>query len=190
MAGDLKDDGLALETVRLLELCRSGDQAALDEMFSRVYRELRSMARRARRGRRDTMGTTGLIHEAYLKLSGASRLTATDRKHFCRTAAKAMRQILMNAAEARLAQKRGGEQPHQSLIDDLMGSEQDQQQIIDVGKAMEKLRAFDARMSDIVELRYFGGYTAEECAELMDISVATVQREWRLARAWLNQSLG
>lgn len=179
----------ALPTSQLLEQCSDGNQAALDEVFARVYRELRAIAHSARRGRVDTIGTTGLVHEAYLKLSGASKLSLADRRHFCRTAAKAMRQILINAAEARLSQKRGAGQPHVSLIDEMLGNEQNQQQIIDVGKAVETLHEMDPRMAQIVELRYFAGYTSEECAELLDISVPTVQRDWRLARAWLGQSL-
>ena len=179
----------AMSTARLLSQCGEGNQAALDEVFARVYRELRAMAHNARGGRPDTMGTTGLVHEAYLKLSGASQLSLADRRHFCRTAVKAMRQILINAAEAKLSKKRGAGQPHLSLIDEMLGNEQDQQQIVDVGKALETLHQVDPRMAQIVELRYFAGYTSEECAELLDISVPTVQRDWRLAHAWLGQSL-
>ena len=183
------DDHGRMETAQLLTRCNDGEQPAIDEMFRRVYSELRAMAHRVRRGARDTLGTTGLIHETWLKFQGASRLGLTDRQHFCRTAARAMRQILINAAEARLAAKRGGEAPHATLVDEVVGQADDPQQIIDVGRAIERLHEFDPRAADVVELRYFGGYTSEECAEILDVSIPTIQRDWRLARAWLGREL-
>lgn len=178
-----------LDTVQLLTLCEQSDQTALDEMFSRVYRELRALAHHASRSGNNSLGTTSLIHEAYLKLRGAQMLSINDRRHFCRTAARAMKQILINAAEAKLTQKRGSGHAPESLIDEIVGRYDDQQQILDVGVALESLRAIDARMADVVELRYFAGYTAAECAELLDLSVPTVQRDWRLAKAWLVKEL-
>ncbi len=185
----MREELKSADTAELLALCDNGDKQALDEVFERVYRELHSMAHQLRRGAQDTMGTTGLIHEAYLKLGNAASLSINSRKHFCRTAAKAMRQILINAAQTRQAKKRGEGQHPESLIEEIVGSYQDQQQIIDVGRALEALRDLDARMADIVELRYFGGYSSNECADMLDLSVPTVQRDWRLARAWLAQAL-
>jgi RNA polymerase sigma factor (TIGR02999 family) len=179
-----------LETTQLLARCNGGEQEALDEVFRRVYAELRAIAHRARRGAADTLGTTGLIHETWLKFQGAANLSLTDRQHFCRTAARAMRQILINAAEARLAAKRGGDAPHASLVDEIVGQSADPQQIIDVGQAIERLHEMDPRAAEVVELRYFGGYSSEECAEILAISTPTVQRDWRLARAWLSRELG
>ncbi len=181
--------GDAAETRILLERCRLGDPGALDEVFERVYQQLRILAHRARGGAQDTMGTTGLIHETYLKLNNAQQLSASDRRHFCRIAARAMRQILINAAEARSAQKRGDGQSPLSLVEELVGSESDCQRMLDINGVLDDLRKQDERMADVVELRYFGGYTSEECAELMEISVPTVQRDWRMAKAWLAQSL-
>lgn len=178
-----------VETAQLLALSNEGDKQALDELFSRVYRELHSMAHHIRRSAQDTMGTTGLIHETYLKLGGAKSLSINDRKHFCRLAARAMRQILISAAEARTAKKRGAGERPESLIEEIVGNYVDQQQIIDVGQAMTAMRELDPRMADVVELRYFGGYTNDECAQLLDLSVPTVQRDWRLAKAWLTQAL-
>ena len=183
------ETGDSSETAVLLERCRDGDPGALDAVFERVYRELRTLAHRVRGGARDTLGTTGLIHETYLKLNGATRLSAADRRHFCRIAARAMRQILINAAQAKDSQKRGGGQPHVSLIEELVGSESDRRQLLDVDRVLDDLRERDERMADVVELRYFGGYTSEECADLLEISVPTVQRDWRMAKAWLAQSL-
>lgn len=177
------------ETAVLLKRCRDGDTSALDAVFERVYIELRMLAHRVRGGARDTMGTTGLIHETYLKLNGASQLSAKDRRHFCRIAARAMRQILINAAEARISQKRGAGQPHLSLIEELVGSEADGQRMMDIDRVLDELRERDERMADVVELRYFAGYTSEECADLLEVSVPTVQRDWRMAKAWLAQSL-
>lgn len=177
-------------TIDLLKRCESNDKAALDEVFHRVYGELRSLARRAHRGGSATLQTTDLIHEAYLKLSNAQSLSVESRRHFCLVAARAMRQILLNAAEARSARKRGGADRPLELIETMVGeAELDYATILTIAESVEALRGHDARMAEVVELRYFAGYTSEECANILNLSIPTVQRDWRMARAWLKGRL-
>lgn len=169
---------------------REGDPAALNDLFDCVYRQMRVLARRIRRpGSPPTLGTTALIHEAYLKLAESDSLSLQDRSHFFRTAAMAMRQILINAIEARQSQKRGAGVEHFELQDDLLGTIEDPQSTLDLAKAVDRLRQIDARLAEIVELRYFAGFTSEECAEVLGMSVPTVQRDWRLAKGWLHREL-
>ena len=177
---------------RLLSELESGNDAALDALYPIIYDELRAIARSHRR-RWDgdtTLGTTALVHEAFLKLSRADEVHATSRLHFLRVASRAMRQILSNYARDWRAIKRGNEAAHVPL--DIVDAEhrgfaehEHLENIENLEEALKKLEAFDKRLSDVVECRFFGGLSIEDTAAALQISPATVKRDWALARAWL-----
>lgn len=176
---------------------RPRDPAALDALFPLVYDELRALARRHRRGWSGdhTLDTTALVHEAYLKLAGAERVSAASRAHVLGVAAKAMRHILCDYARERRATKRGGDAPRLSL-DELVaagaGGALTAEQSDTLGaldEALDRLAAAHPRLADLVECRFFGGLTIEDTAAALDVSPATVKRDWALARAWLYRAL-
>ena len=177
---------------RLLSELESGNEAALDALYPIIYDELRAIARSHRR-RWDgdtTLGTTALVHEAFLKFSRADAVHATSRLHFLRVASRAMRQILSNYARDRRALKRGNESAHVPL-DVLHGenreitSHERAENIANLEEALQKLERFDKRLSDVVECRFYGGMSIEDTAAALKVSPATVKRDWTLARAWL-----
>ncbi len=171
----------------LLAAWSSGDQSALNKMMPLVYSELHRIARRAwsQHPNNDTLQPTALINEAYLKLANAEDASFQDRCHFFAVACKAMRQILVNHAKSRLSGKRGGGLANVSLDDVQPAVHQEAAEIVALHEALEALQAVDPRKSTVVEMRYFGGLSVEETAEAMGISVATVKRDWRMARSWL-----
>lgn len=180
---------------RLLSELEGGNDGALDELFPIVYDELRAIARRHRRGwdGDTTIGTTALVHEAYLKLTGVEQVRATSRLHFLRVASRAMRQILSNYARDRRAMKRGGDVAHipLDLVSDEAGAPAapDIESIATLEEALRKLEQADPRLSDVVECRFYGGMSVEDTAAALGISAATVKRDWALARAWLYREL-
>ena len=161
-----------------------------------VYDELRAMARLHLRRRRpgQTITTTVLVHEAYLKLVSPRGTSWEDRSHFFSVAALAMRQILADSARRRVAKKRGGEDVRIALDELRPGGEPDAEaravEVLAVDRALTALAALDERLSRLVELRYFAGLTEQETAQVMGISERTVRRDWRKARAFLFQALG
>ena len=163
------------------------ERQALDDLFSATYEELRRLAATVRRGDRGvTLNPTALVNEAWLKLAKNPRVADTSRIHFRRIAARAMRQVLVEAARRRLAAKRGG--PDVTFVSYDDGSDASggwTHDVLDVDAALEALAELDPRQARVVECRYFGGFEIAEVAELLDISEATVQRDWRAARAWL-----
>jgi len=165
----------------------------IEEMFPLVYKELRQMAARKLRSERDghTLCTTALVHEAWLELTKLNRIQWQNRAHFLAVAAQAMRRILIDYAVARRRQKRGGGQPLESLDqgDALAIAHERGDELVELDEALERLMAMDERQARIVECRFYGGMTVEETAEALDISPATVKREWATARAWLNREL-
>ena len=175
------------EVTHLLAAWSSGDQSALDTLMPLVYNELHRIARRAwsQYPRSDTLQPTALINEAYLKLANADSATFQDRCHFFAVASKAMRQILVNHAKSRLTAKRGGGAVNVSIDDVQPAVHQEADEIVALHIALEALYGVDPRKSTLVEMRYFGGLSIEETAAAMGISIATVNREWRLARSWL-----
>ena len=181
-------------TEALLAASRAGDAAAFDQLFARVYRELAQVAHRVRRtsSGAETLDTTALVHEAYLKLlpGREEKVAWTDRAHFLAIAARAMRQVLVNAAHARLSQKRGGGAVPVPLEDAPVAAPVRPEHLVALDEALERLAALDARQAQVVEARVFAGLTAEETAEALGVSVPTVQRDWRAARAWLARELG
>lgn len=179
------------EVTRLLASSAEGDQEAFDRLFPIVYDELRQVAhRRLRRERRGhTLNTTALVHEAYLKLVDLDSIQYKGRAHFFAVAAQAMRNILVTYAIRRKAQRRGGGQQKVPLDDAMPVTEQQADEILALHEALERLEAVHERQGRVVECRFFAGLTIEEAANVVGVSNATVKRDWRLARAWLNREL-
>ncbi len=173
----------------LLEAASSGDRSAFDALVPLVYAELRALAHRRRARGGGGLETTELVHETYLKL-GASRAQAwNDRHHFFAVAARAMRQVAVDAAREALAGKRGGAVIHVPIDEVTIGSAEDAAGLLDVDRAITRLCGIDARLALLVELRCFAGLSVEEAAEALRISERTVKREWRKARALLVDDL-
>ncbi len=178
---------------QLLVAWRSGDDdRAAERLFPLVYGQMRRMARGQLRGRRpgQTLSSQTLVHEAYLKLERAEALDLRDRSHFFAVAARAMRQIAVDHARRRVRHKRGGgAEPapvdEVQLADPQLGPEE----LVQLDEALGQLRSLDARLCSVVELRYFAGLEVEEVATALDISSATVKRDWRKARAFLFDAL-
>jgi RNA polymerase sigma factor (TIGR02999 family) len=175
------------EVTRLLGAWSSGDQQALHALMPLVYAELHRIARRAWSSRDfgDTMQPTALIHEAYLKLMHADQSEIKGRSHFFAVASIAMRHILVNHAMANLSEKRGGGAVKLSLDDVDAAVERESSEVVALHEALDGLQAIDPRKSRVVELRYFGGLSIEETAEVLGVSTITVNRDWKLARTWL-----
>jgi RNA polymerase sigma factor (TIGR02999 family) len=176
------------EVTQILASLRAGDQAALDRLFPLVYQELRALARRQlRRGAHGaTLQATGLVHEAYLKLAGASALDVQSRGHFLGVAARAMQQVLIDQARARLAQKRGGEWARTTLDTGDAAVDVSPDDVIALSDALAQL---EPRQRQVVEYRFFAGLEEQEIAAILGVTERTVRRDWVKARAWLFRSL-
>jgi RNA polymerase sigma factor (TIGR02999 family) len=176
---------------QLLAELRGGDQEAFDRLVPLVYAELRRIAQSQLRGVRSaTLNTTVVVHEAYLKLGGAAGIDYADRGHFFAVAATAMRQVLLDHARRKLAEKRGGGAAH-TLLDDVEIAVEDRAaELVELDQALTRLAELDERAARIVELRFFAGLKVEEIAEALEVSAPTVKREWRRARAFLYRELG
>jgi RNA polymerase sigma factor (TIGR02999 family) len=179
----------------LLKAWSRGDERALEELTPLVYAQLRVQARRyLRRERADmTLDSTGLVHELYLRLTRAEHVDWQDRVHFFALSAQLMRRILVDAARARAAAKRGGaaeRNEHASLdLDQVPASETNARSLCALDDALEELRRIDPRRVQVVEMRFFGGLSVDETAAVLQVSPQTVMRDWRLARAWLAREL-
>ena len=163
----------------------------VDQLVPFLYGELRRIARRQLRGERadHTLNTTALVHEAYVKLAGFDRLAFQNRSHFLAVASQAMRRILVDYAAARNAQKRGGELEKQSLEDTVPQAGLPIERLLAVDAALARLEELNPRLTRVVECRVFGGMNIDETAEALDVSAATVKRDWSFARAWLDREL-
>ncbi len=170
---------------------RAGDEQALNRLMPVVYRELYRLGQRSmRRERRDhTLQATALIHEAYLQLIQQRRVVWQDRSHFFAVAATMMRRILLHHAERKHSAKRGGPQPLLQLDEAAILGHEPSVDLLALDQAIETLQQLDPRSGRVVELKFFAGLTAKEIAEVLKISEATVKREWRMARAWLQHHL-
>lgn len=179
------------EITQLLMNWGQGDQAALDELVPLVYPELRRLAKRLmnRENRAHTLQTSALINEAYLKLVDQKNVEWENRAHFFAVAAQVMRHILIDHARRYGYEKRGAGAPHVPLDEAAIVQEERAAQLVALDEALNALAALDPRKSQIIELRFFGGLTAEETAEVMKISPSTAQREWRAAKAWLHHTM-
>jgi RNA polymerase sigma-70 factor (ECF subfamily) len=183
-----------LDITRLLQEWQGGNAEALERLVPLVYNELHTLAsrylRRERRGH--ALQTTDLVNEAYLKLAGQRRVDWKNRAHFFGVAAQLMRRILVDHARRGGSAKRGGRALHVTLDDELAGAAASAQGAVDVfalDRALSRLEARDARQGRVVELRFFGGLTFEEAAEVMSLAPITVKREWAVAKAWLYREL-
>ena len=179
------------QVTQLLERWGRGDQSALDELTPLVYNELRNVADAyLRRERPDhTLQATALVNEAYLRLIGQKHGRWQGRKHFFGIAARLMRQVLVEHARKHKAEKRGGGRVAVTLEQFAEVSSTPDVDILAVHEALERLAVFDARQAQIVELRFFGGLSIDETAEILGVGHATVEREWTMARAWLRNEL-
>ena len=175
----------------LLGQLSDGKREAVDQLMPLIYEQLQAMAKRQLRGERPdhTLNSTALVHEAYLKLVDQTRVSWQNRAHFFAVAAQAMRRILVNYANRRLAAKRGGGQIIATFSDDELVRETRAEELVALDAALEELAQLDERRCRVVELRFFAGLTQEETAEVLGVSVPTVRRDWRLARAWLGRHL-
>lgn len=181
-------DGIS-EALRRL---RAGDEGALERLVPLIYDDLRRLARRQIGWRRpgQTLATTGLVHETYLKLLAERQASWRDRGHFFAIAARAMRQILIDHAKGRRRQKRGGGATHVVFDEQRIGMEAEIDHILAVDAALTALGKIDERLARIVECRFFAGLSDEETAEALGISPRTVQRDWARARSWLKDDMG
>ena len=173
----------------LLQELRAGDPRALERLIPIVYDELRRLAHHRLGSRSATITTTELVHEAYLKLVATDRLTLQDRHHFYSLAATAMRQILIDRARRRTAEKRGGGALHVELGDEATAGDRIED-VLSLESAFLRLQEVDARLARVVELRFYAGLAVEEVAELLEVDPRTVKRDWRKARALLLAMLG
>jgi len=175
----------------LLERLREEDRDALDALLPLVYDELHRLAHLELRGEGPdiTLRTTALVHEAYSKLVDNHAVNWQGRSHFFGVAARAMRQVVINRARKRQAQKRGGNAPHLPLDEGRIAVDQQADRLVALDEALDRLAAIDDRQSRVVECRYFGGMTIEETATALDVSPSTVKRDWRTAKVWLSREI-
>ena len=175
------------EVTGLLRAWSSGDNGALARIVELVYPELHDIARRclSRERPNHTMEATALVHEAYLRLVDARQIQWQDRAHFFAVGARVMRRVLVDYARARDSAKREGRYQRAEFDQALLRSARPDPILIRLDEALQQLAEFDSRKAQVVEMRYFGGLTAEEIAAVLDISPQRVQRDWRLAKSWL-----
>lgn len=166
------------------------DRPELDRLFSATYEELRQLALAVRAGDpSETLNPTALVNEAYVKLAGTLRTELASRLHFKRIAARAMRQVLVDAARKRAAHKRGGAFVVVTLDESADATVQRSEDLIALDSALTSLASMEPRQALMVECRFFGGLEISETAELLEVSESTIQRDWRAARAWLGREL-
>ena len=179
------------DITRILHELKGGADGALETLMPLVYDELRAMAhRRLSPGARDvTLDTTALVHEAYVRLFDRSRLDWNDRRHFFSVAAIAMRQIVVDHARRRSADKRGGALQRVDLDSSCLAVDAQAEEILALNDALSRLSRLDERLARVVELRFFAGLSVEEVAEAMETSERTVKRDWRKARALLYRAI-
>jgi RNA polymerase sigma factor (TIGR02999 family) len=184
----MRDDG---EVTRVLAEIRRGHHDNLDPLLPIVYAELQRLAQRQLRGERGdhTLQTSDLVHEAYLKLDALGHIQWKNRAHFFAIAVQAMRRVLVDHAVRRQAAKRGGKRRRVPLDEAMMISDAQSDDVLAVHDALFELEAIGERLARIVECRYFAGLSIEATAEALEISTATVKRDWIMARAWLHRKL-
>jgi RNA polymerase sigma factor (TIGR02999 family) len=180
------------ELTQLLEAMRAGDSGAIDEVFTLTYRELHEMAhqRLHRSNRVTSLDTTALVHECYLRLVRLGQLQTRDRSHFLAYAACVMRSIVVDFVRQRLAKRRGGDELRVTLGTDIRESSTvSEEQIMQVDEALQELAILDPRLVQVVEMRYFAGFTVEQIAESRGVTTRTIRRDWEKARLLLYAAL-
>jgi RNA polymerase sigma factor (TIGR02999 family) len=180
-----------VDVTAVLKAVSGGDQSAAHELFRVVYEELRRIAAGQRRRwvGDETLNTTALVHEAYIKLVKQDEANWETRAHFFAAAATAMRHILLNYAERQVAAKRGGGAQHVPLDDSHVMASESAEELLQLNRALEKLTVVHARSGRVVECRFFGGFDIRETASTLQVSTATVERDWAFARAWLRRAM-
>ena len=181
----------AHDITQLLQAWSEGDERALDKLMPLVYRELHRLAQRYMAHERPghTLQTTALVNEAYLRLVDAGKVNFQNRAHFFAVSAQLMRRILVEFARRHGSQKRGGEVQRVSLEESLVVYGERGADLVALDDALQALAAIDARRSRVVELRFFGGLSVEETAEVLRVSPETVMHDWKLAKAWLRREM-
>jgi RNA polymerase sigma factor (TIGR02999 family) len=181
----------AVQPTELLRAWSQGDESAREKLIPLLYDELHRLARRCMRQERPdhTLQATALVNEAYLRLIDVNRVEWRNRTHFLALAAQMMRRILIEFARSRHRQKRGGAAVRVSIDDIAELPEPQERNLVALGDALSALAMFDARMSQVVELRFFGGLGVEETADVLNVSPETVMRDWKTAKAWLLREL-
>jgi RNA polymerase sigma factor (TIGR02999 family) len=178
------------EITQLLRRWGEGEAKALDQLMPLMYERMRQLAHQRLRNEPDTsLNTTALVHEAYLKLVASPELSIRDRGHFLGLASRVMRHLLVDHARTRKADKRGGKATPIELDESMWVADRDPEAVTQLNEALERLETIDERRCRILEQRYFGGLSLEETASALGISLATVKRELRSARAWLAAEL-
>ncbi len=187
---EMKADS-SVEVTGLLLAWRGGDDAALERMMPVVYDELRRRAYRYMAGERveHTLQATALVNEVYLRLVDSKRVDWQNRVHFLAVSAQLMRRVLVDFARSKQSQKRGEREPRVTLDDGMIAAPERGEDLVALDDALKALESVDSRKSQVVELRFFGGLTAEETAEVLDVSPDTVLRDWKLAKVWLLREL-
>src|SRR3954471_1158220 len=181
----------ASDVTELLRAWSDGNEAVLEQLVPLVEAELRRLARMymARERRDHTLQTTALVNEAFVRLVDAKGLRWQDRSHFLGISARLMRRVLVDHARARGYQKRGGDAQRVTFTDGLMVAPESSLHLVDLDRALEALAAVDERKAKVVELRFFGGLSVEETADILHVSNDTIKRDWRLAKLWLLREL-
>ena len=179
------------EITQLLCSLSDGNRQIVDSLLPLVYKELHQIAHVQLRNERSghTLNATALVHEAYFKLVDQSRVNWQNRAHFFAIASQAMRRILINYAHQRKAEKRGGNKAFVTFIEDSIPKDQNPDELIALDEALTRLEKLNERQSKVVEYWFFVGLTHEEIAEVLNVSIPSVRRDWRLARAWLSREL-
>lgn len=179
------------EVTSLLQAWSAGDQQALDKLAPLVYQELHRTAHRymARENAGHTLQTTALVNEVYLRLVNVQKVDWQGRAHFYAICARMMRRVLTDFARSRRYLKRGGDAVHLPFEETLFAGPEDQPDIVDLDEALNILASMDQRKTQVVELRFFGGFSVEETAKVLGVSVETVYRDWKLAKVWLMREL-
>lgn len=179
------------EVTRLLHAYGRGDRSAFDRLVPLIYDDLRRVARRQLRGSRgETLNTTGLVHEAWIRLVEPAGLEVEDRGHFLAISARAMRQVVIAFARRRGAAKRGGGAKPLTLDEQRFAIDSQTEQLLALDAALERLGERDERLARVVECRFFAGLSEQETADAMGVSLRTAQRTWMRAKAWLRRELG
>ena len=188
---DPSDTSRTQPLTELLLALRDGRAGVVDQLYPLVYEELHRIAHRALRGERTghTLGTTGLVHEAYLGLVDQTRLEYRDRAHFYGIAARAMRHILVDYARRHGAAKRGGNQRAIALDEAILAVEDRAEALLALDEALVELETLDPRLGQVVQCRFFGGLTEEETGEVLGVTARTVRRDWLKAKGWLYHHL-
>ena len=180
----------AANLTELIQRAQHGDAEAADALFAATYGDLRKLARARLQRRNGTLDTSAVVHESYLRFAASGRLRLQDRVHFMRWAGRVMRSVIVDFARRRKASRRGGDEMRVTLTEHLAQARQPpEDEILRVHEALDKIAALDARMAEVVELRYFGGLTDAEIADALDVTDRTVRRDWEKARVLLREAL-